>query len=83
MPFCSKPDDVVLGDHGLVRCAILSDGINALTVDTAGEVTVWDIVRETYQAGSSAGGSDERERGPREASEIVRERSRCCNLVYR
>jgi WD repeat-containing protein 48 len=87
VPFCSKPDDVILGDHGLVRCVILSDRINALTVDTAGEVAVWDIVRGTCQgrylpeevaaaslAGSSAGGSDERERGPREALEIVRER---------
>ena len=87
VPFCSEPDDVILGDHGLVRCVILSDRINALTVDTAGEVAVWDIVRGTCQgkylaedvaaasqAGSSAGGSDERERGPREALEIVRER---------
>ena len=87
VPFCSKPDDVIPGDHGLVRCVILSDRINALTVDTAGEVAVWDIVRGTCQgrylsedvaaaslAGSSAGGSDERETGPREALEIVRER---------
>lgn len=87
VPFCSKPDDVIPGDHGLVRCVILSDRINALTVDTAGEVAVWDIVRGTCQgrylpedvaaaslAGSSAGGSDEKERGPREALEIVRER---------
>jgi WD repeat-containing protein 48 len=87
VPFCSKPDDVIPGDHGLVRCVILSDRINALTVDTAGEVAIWDIVRGTCQgrylpedvaaaslAGSFAGGSDERERGPREALEIVRER---------
>ena len=87
VPYCLKPDDVIPGDHGLVRCVILSDRINALTVDTAGEVAVWDIVRGTCQgrylpedvaaaslAGSSAGGSDERERGPREALEIVRER---------
>ena len=87
VPLCSKPDDVILGDHGLVRCVILSDRINALTVDTAGEVAVWDIVRGTCQGrylpedvataslgGSSAGGSDERERGPRESLEIVRER---------
>ena len=87
VPFCSKPDDVISGDHGLVRCVILSDRIHALTVDTAGEVAVWDIVRGTCQgkylpeevaaaslAGSSAGGNDERERGPREALEIVRER---------
>ena len=88
VPFCSKLDDVIPGDHGLVSCvAILSDRINALTVDTAGEVAVWDIVRGTCQgrylpedvanaslAGSSAGGSDEGERCPREVLEIVRER---------
>ena len=87
VPLCSKPDDVIPGDHGLVRCVILSDRINALTVDTAGEVAVWDIVRGTCQgrympedvataslAGSTTGGSDEKERSPREALEIVRER---------
>ena len=86
VPFCLKPDDVIPGDHGLVRCVILSDRVNALTVDTAGEVAVWDIVRGTCQgrylpedvaaaslAGSTAG-SDEKERSPREALEIVRER---------
>jgi len=54
-------------------------------VDTAGEVAVWDIVRGSCQgrflcqdvvatnlAGSSAGGSDERERRPREALEVCR-----------
>ena len=87
VPFCSEPDDVIPGDHGLVRCIILSDRVNALTVDTAGEVAVWDIVRGTCKgrylhedvaaaslAGSTAGGSDEKERSPREALETVRER---------
>jgi hypothetical protein len=32
VPFCSKLDDVIPGDHGLASCvAILSDRINALT----------------------------------------------------
>ena len=87
VPLCSKPDDVIPGDHGLVRCIILSDRINALTVDTAGEVAVWDIVRGICRgrylpedvaaaslAGSTADGIDEKERSPREALEIVRER---------
>ena len=87
MPLCLTPDDVIPGDHGLMRCVILNDRINALTVDTAGEVAVWDIVRGTCQgkylpedvataslAGSTTGGSDEKERSPREALEIVRER---------
>jgi len=88
LPLCFEPDFVIPGDHGLVRSIILNDRIHALTVDTAGQVGVWDIVRGTYigrylpedvagasQTGSSAGGSGgERERSPREALEAVRER---------
>lgn len=44
-PLNSTPDEVVAGEFGLVRSIILSDRIHALTVDTAGEVAVWDIVR--------------------------------------
>jgi WD repeat-containing protein 48 len=87
IPLCTQPDDVIAGDHGLVRCIILNDRINALTVDTAGEVAVWDIVRgiclgkyppedvaAASHAGSTGGGSGEKERSPREALEAVRER---------
>ncbi|KDR71860.1 hypothetical protein GALMADRAFT_253641 [Galerina marginata CBS 339.88] len=87
LPFCSEPDDVIPGDHGLVRSIILNDRINALTVDTAGQVAVWDIVRgkclgrylpedvaAASHSGSIAGGSGDRERSPREALEAVRER---------
>lgn len=45
VPLHSTPDGVVEGEHGLVRSIILNDRIHALTVDTAGEVAVWDIVR--------------------------------------
>ncbi|KAK1227165.1 hypothetical protein PQX77_009799 [Marasmius sp. AFHP31] len=44
-PFNTEPDTVIPGDAGLVRCVILNDRIHALTVDTAGEVGVWDLVR--------------------------------------
>ncbi|KAL0954529.1 hypothetical protein HGRIS_003496 [Hohenbuehelia grisea] len=44
-PLCEEPDDVIQGEHGLVRSVILNDRMHALTVDTAGEVAVWDIVR--------------------------------------
>ncbi|KAF8152379.1 hypothetical protein B0H34DRAFT_724941 [Crassisporium funariophilum] len=87
VPLSTEPDDIIPGDHGLVRSIILNDRIHALTVDTAGEVAVWDIVRGTCKgrylpedvagaslAGSTAGGSGERERSPREALEAVRER---------
>ncbi|EAU81628.2 hypothetical protein CC1G_02644 [Coprinopsis cinerea okayama7 len=87
-PYCTQPDDIIKGDDGLVRSIILNDRIHALTVDTAGEVGVWDIVRGvclgTYHpedvaaashAGSvSSGAGDTKERSPREALEAVRER---------
>lgn len=86
IPLCTEPDDVIAGDYGLVRCIILNDRINALTVDTAGEVAVWDIVRgiclgryppedvaAASHSGSTAGGSGDKERSPREALEAVRE----------
>ncbi|KAF9476316.1 WD40 repeat-like protein [Pholiota conissans] len=87
LPFCTEPDGIVKGDHGFVRSVILNDRIYALTVDTVGEVAVWDIVRglcvgkfpaevvaAASHSGSSAGGSGEREHSPREALEAVRER---------
>ncbi|KAF5393440.1 hypothetical protein D9757_000632 [Collybiopsis confluens] len=92
-PLYLEPDQVIHGDHGLVRSIILNDRIHALTVDTSGEVAVWDIIRcicrgrftredvtaASVRASSSASsngidGSNERERSPREALEIVRER---------
>ncbi|KZP25889.1 WD40 repeat-like protein [Athelia psychrophila] len=86
-PLYSTPDDIVQGDHGLVRSVILNDRIHALTVDISGQVAVWDIVRgiclgiyprnEVAGAGESAysgGSGDRKERSPREALEAVRER---------
>ena len=117
VPLLTVPDEVIKGDHGLVRSVVLNDRIHVLTVDTSGEVKVWDIVRgvckgrfereEVYAAsrgGSVSGASlnqrsvvsveivsdggdkgnaeglvhDEgeaaKERSPREALEVVRER---------
>lgn len=45
IPLCHEPDEVIHGDHGLVRCVMLNDRVHALTVDTAGEVAVWNVVR--------------------------------------
>ncbi|KAJ4483357.1 hypothetical protein J3R30DRAFT_1767713 [Lentinula aciculospora] len=87
----TEPDDVIRGDHGLLRSIILNDRIHALTIDTSGTVEVWDIARcickgkftkedvagasmRTTSSNSSGGGTNERERSPREALEIVRER---------
>lgn len=44
-PLYSEPDDIIYGEHGLVRSIILNDRIHVLTVDTRGEVAVWNIVR--------------------------------------
>jgi len=86
----AEPDEVMGGDHGLVRSLVLNDRIHALTVDTAGEVAVWNVVHgvcvgrfqneevgAASQGGSAAGGSGsggDGERSPREVLEAVRER---------
>ncbi|KAG1750625.1 uncharacterized protein EDB91DRAFT_1108492 [Suillus paluster] len=44
-PLNASPDAVIPGSHGLVRAILLNDRMHALTVDTNGEVAVWDIVR--------------------------------------
>ncbi|KAG0697829.1 hypothetical protein DFH29DRAFT_811144 [Suillus ampliporus] len=44
-PLNVNPDAVIAGSHGLVRAILLNDRMHALTVDTKGEVAVWDIVR--------------------------------------
>ena len=44
-PLSPLPDFVLVGGPGLVRAKLLSNCVHALTVDTAGTVAVWDIVR--------------------------------------
>ncbi|KAH7917849.1 WD40 repeat-like protein [Leucogyrophana mollusca] len=44
-PYNSSPDSLIIGSHGLVRAIMLNDRMHALTVDTGGEVAVWDVVR--------------------------------------
>lgn len=88
-PLHKAPDNVIKGDHGLVRCIILNDRLHALTIDTSGEVAVWDIVRclcrgrfrredvaaISHRSSSVAGSSGgEKERSPREVLDSVRER---------
>lgn len=88
-PLHKAPDNVIQGDHGLVRCIILNDRLHALTIDTSGEVAVWDIVRcfcrgrfrredvaaISHRSSSVEGSSGgEKERSPREVLDSVRER---------
>ncbi|KAK2467551.1 hypothetical protein APHAL10511_000406 [Amanita phalloides] len=44
-PFSRSPDYVIAGDTGIVRVLPLNDRIHVLTVDTVGEVAVWNIAR--------------------------------------
>ena len=50
-PLHLHPSETIEGEHGLVRSVILNDRMRALTVDTAGQVAVWDVLR-----GSCVGG---------------------------
>jgi WD repeat-containing protein 48 len=45
LPLLSAPESVIRGERGLVRSVVLNDRTNVLTVDTEGEVAVWDLVR--------------------------------------
>ncbi|THH15451.1 hypothetical protein EW146_g5015 [Bondarzewia mesenterica] len=88
VPLHSAPDETTPGEHGLVRAILLNDRIHALTVDTATEVAVWDIIRgvclgkfpHTELAAASlcesaaSCGSGGKEHSPREALEFVRGR---------
>ncbi|KAI0347571.1 WD40 repeat-like protein [Trametopsis cervina] len=89
VPLNSVPDEIIHGNPGLVRCAMLNDRVHALTVDTTGEVAVWDLARcsclgrftcediaDASLGSSRSEGSNEHEldRSPREAIETVKER---------
>ncbi|GAA5976777.1 hypothetical protein JCM11641_000868 [Rhodosporidiobolus odoratus] len=44
-PLREKPDEVIEGSCGLVRCEILSDRQHALSQDADGDIALWHIVR--------------------------------------
>lgn len=86
-PLSPTPDFVLVGAPGLVRATLLSNRVHALTVDTAGTVAVWDIVRaacvgqfaQEEVLAASANNREHHEEGervcnPREALDLVRER---------
>lgn len=80
VPFRAEPDEVIHGEHGLVRAIILNNRIHALTADTSGEVAVWDIVRAvclgrfSHKEVIAACKAVNVEETPREMLEKVRER---------
>jgi WD repeat-containing protein 48 len=47
VPLVTAPDTVgtIAGERGLVRALVLNDRVHAISVDTGGEVGVWDLVR--------------------------------------
>jgi WD repeat-containing protein 48 len=47
VPFRNGPDHTIEGQHGLIKHVTLNDRRRVLTVDTAGEVTMWDLLRCT------------------------------------
>lgn len=78
-PLNPSPDVVITGSRGLVRAVLLNDRMHALTVDTMGEVAVWDIVRgvccgwymkEEVRAASICGSLDGSARSREQSSAI-------------
>jgi WD repeat-containing protein 48 len=45
IPLHPQPVDVIQGDHGLIRSSMLNDRRHIVTIDTAAEVAIWDIVQ--------------------------------------
>ncbi|KAG9008693.1 hypothetical protein FRB93_006239 [Tulasnella sp. JGI-2019a] len=87
VPLHAQPNDIIQGTHGLIRAVLLNSRLHALTVDTAGEVAVWDLVQglclgvyssedvgNASNTGSTVSGQSGTERSPREALETVTER---------
>ena len=44
MSYSSVPNPGIPGEHGLVHAIVLNNKVHVLTVGTANEVVVWDIV---------------------------------------
>lgn len=45
VPIHALPEETVEGQHGLVKHKLLNDRRRALTLDTAGDVLLWDLLR--------------------------------------
>lgn len=85
-PLRQTPDEIIKGRHGLIRALMLNDRQHALTIDTGGQVAVWNVINGrcvgrysskdisgVYQ-GSGAGHSSVSDRDSLETLDIVRER---------
>ena len=45
VPFYDLPDETIEGQNGLIKHVMLNDRRRVLTLDTAGEVTMWDLIK--------------------------------------
>jgi len=45
VPMRSAPDHIIGGQHGLIKHVMLNDKRRVLTLDTAGEVMLWDLIK--------------------------------------
>ena len=44
-PYHDLPEETIEGQHGLIKHTVLNDRRRILTLDTAGEVMMWDLLR--------------------------------------
>ena len=45
LPYHSLPEETIEGQHGLIKHVMLNDRKRVLTLDTAGEVMMWDLLK--------------------------------------
>ncbi|KAG8710703.1 hypothetical protein FRC11_004212 [Ceratobasidium sp. 423] len=77
VPLSAAPADEITGSHGLVRSVVLNDRVHALSVDTRGEVAVWDVIRGICRGVfvlDKHTGTGKPKLSPREALDLVRDR---------
>jgi WD repeat-containing protein 48 len=48
-PIHSLPEETIEGQHGLVKHKLLNDRRRVLTLDTAGDVLLWDLLQVHYE----------------------------------
>lgn len=49
IPYHDLPEETIEGQNGLIKHVMLNDRKRVLTLDTAGEVMMWDILKVSYQ----------------------------------
>lgn len=48
IPFHELPDETIEGQNGLIKHLMLNDRKRVLTLDTAGEVVMWDLLKASH-----------------------------------